>query len=66
MIVVKKVEELTKDELYEFLKSMDDKEKQIFMKYYLENSKNIEFSLRLMETDNLIKKNMEKLEGRKL
>ncbi|MBR2840455.1 MAG: hypothetical protein IKF01_01140 [Bacilli bacterium] len=62
---MKKVEELNNDELYDFLKSLDEKEKKIFMKYYLENSKNMEFSMRLMETDNLLKKNREELEGKK-
>lgn len=63
---MKKVEELNKDELYDFLKSMDEEEKQMFMKYYLENSKNIEFSLKLIEVDNLIKKNSEKLDNRQI
>ena len=63
---MKKVEELNNDELYDFLKSLDEKEKEIFMKYYLENSKNVDFSLKLVEIDNLIKKSKEKLEGKQI
>ena len=36
------------------------------MKYYLENSKNVDFSLKLVEIDNLIKKSKEKLEGKQI
>lgn len=54
---MKKLDDLTDKELYTFIKSMNKKEKSVFMKYYLEKSKNIKFSLRLIEIDKKIKKN---------